>query len=192
MPVDPVLWLLSWVDPFLIAPYRLPGHPVAGWWLGTVLLALWSTIIGELTLAALYRLNHRHIRKVAAQMNQGHHKSWEALKYGDKLAFKGFNDMANEAFGKAFFLQIAMGSSALWPAFFALAWLKKRFYEVPIPLPWVEWPVTYAAAFIVLYILVRIAFSKVKKHLPFFKGSLALARSLSPDERQEVLGEDSS
>lgn len=185
--MDPVLWLLSWADPFLIAPFRLPGHLVAGWWLGTFLLALWCTIVGEATLAVLYRLNHRQVHKVAAEMMQGHHNSWEALKAGDKLAFKGFNDMATEAFGKAFFLQIAMGSSSLWPAFFALAWLKKRFYEVPIPLPPSDWSVSYAAGFIGLYILVRIGFSLLKKRLPFFRQTLALARRMAPEERRQLL-----
>jgi hypothetical protein len=163
--MDPVYWLLEKLDPFLIAPYRWLGDPVAGWWLGTVVLCLWCTIIGEATYALVKRWNRSHMQRQLDQMSEGQAKSWEALQAGDKLAYKGFNDQANESFGKSFFMGAAMGSSSLWPAFVAMAWLQWRFGEVEIPLPGTPWNTSYASAFIPMYIIMRVLWSLGRKWL---------------------------
>jgi hypothetical protein len=175
------------LDALLIAPYRWLGDPSWGWWLGTFVLGLWASLLGEFTLAVLYRANHRRIRQVAVEVNQRHNQSIRALKAGDEKAYKGINKLANEAFGRAFFLQIAMGMSSLWPAFFAVAWLQARFSEIDIPVPLFGFGVNYVAGFIVCYLAARIIFSRLKRHLPFFRQTLALVRRMSPEERMELL-----
>lgn len=47
------------------------------------------------------------------------------------------NKLANEAFGRGFFLKAAMGMASLWPAFLAAAWpggwCKRRWAPKPHP-----------------------------------------------------------
>lgn len=163
--MDPLYWLLAQADPFLIAPYRWLGSAVPGWWLGTAVLCLWCTILGEATLAVVKRLNRVHLERQLNLMSEGQSKSWEALKSGDRLAYKGFNNQANESFGKSFFMQVAMGSSSLWPAFLALAWLQWRFGAVNVPFPGTPWSMSYATAFIPVYIIMRVAWSLIHRLL---------------------------
>jgi len=40
---------------------------------------------------------------------------------------KAINRLANESFGRSFFLSAAMGMGALWPLFFAAGWLDLRY-----------------------------------------------------------------
>ncbi|MBU1274207.1 MAG: hypothetical protein KJ720_02430 [Proteobacteria bacterium] len=163
--MDPLYWLLAQADSYLIAPYRWLGSPVAGWWLGTGVLCLWCTILGEATLAVVRRINRAHLQSQLDQMAEGQSRSWEALRAGDRLAYKGFNTQANESFGKSFFMQVAMGSSSLWPAFLALAWLQWRFGMVSVPFPGTQWSMSYAAAFIPMYVIMRVLWSLAHKLL---------------------------
>lgn len=163
--MDPVYWLLAQADPFLIAPYRWLSDPVIGWWLGSAVLCLWCTILGEATLALVKRINRAHLERQLEQMSEGQTKSWEALKAGDRLAYKGFNNQANESFGKSFFMQVAMGSSSLWPAFVAMAWLQWRFGQVSVPFPGTNLGMSYATAFIPMYIIMRVLWSLTHKRL---------------------------
>ena len=163
--MDPVYWLLEQADPFLISPYRWLSDPVAGWWLGSAVLCLWCTMLGAATHALVKRLNQAHMQRQLDQMSEGQAKSWEALKSGDKLAYKGFNDQANESFGKSFFMGVAMGSASLWPAFLAMAWLQWRFGAVSVPFPGTRWSMNYAVAFIPMYIIMRLAWAWIGKSL---------------------------
>ncbi|MDZ7665677.1 MAG: hypothetical protein U5K27_10195 [Desulfotignum sp.] len=78
---------------------------------------------------------------------------------------KGINKLANEAYGKSFFLLMAMGMAALWPAFFAVAWLDERFKDISFTMP--AWAggleLNFVAPFILIYIGMRIAWAKAKK-----------------------------
>ncbi|MCB2193840.1 MAG: hypothetical protein KQI62_19850 [Deltaproteobacteria bacterium] len=163
--MDPVYWLLEHADPFLIAPYRWLSNPEAGWWLGTAVLCLWCTILGEATYAVVKRLNRVYMQRQLDEMSEGQTKSWEALQAGDKLAYKGFNDQANESFGKSFFMGVAMGSCSLWPAFVAMAWLQWRFGGVSIPFPGTGWGMNFSAGFIPMYIIMRVLWSLAHKRL---------------------------
>jgi hypothetical protein len=163
--MDAVNWLWRAVDPVLIAPYRLTADPMWGWWLGTFVLACWATLIGELTLALVFHLNRRYVDEMNKEMQDRNRQAMNALKAGEKRIYKGLNDLANEAFGKAFFLQIAMGASSLWPPFLAAAWLQARFADVPILLPWNMGDITYQSGFIVVYLAVRIGWGQLKKRL---------------------------
>ena len=157
--------LISGMDQFLIAPYRWPKNPMAGWWLGTSILALWSTLLGKATMALVMRTNLQHVKESLAETSLRHTQSMNALRAGDKESYKAINKLANEAYGKTFFLQVSMAAASLWPIPLALGWLQLRFSEVRFPIP-LELPnvgssVGYAFIFIPLYILVRILVGKM-------------------------------
>jgi hypothetical protein len=167
--MDLIAWIVGRADLFLIAPYRWPGNPVAGWWLGTSMLAVWATVLGEITVALAFRANRSYVREVAREMSDRHDQSINALKAGDKDAYRAINKLANEAYGRTFFLQVAMGASSLWPVPFALAWLQTRFsgvdFFLPLKVPIIGDSVTYPFIFLPLYVLARIVFGKVKRLL---------------------------
>jgi hypothetical protein len=77
--------------------------------------------------------------------------------------------MANDAFGKSYFLQLALAGASLWPAALALAWMNTRFAEVEFPFAWTSFHVGYVTPFILLYIVARILFKAVKPHIPYFR-----------------------
>jgi len=163
--MDFVSGLINGIDQILITPYRWPENPMAGWWLGTSVIALWSALLGRITMALVMHVNLRHVREGLAETTLRHTQSMNALKAGDKESYKAINKLANEAYGKTFFLQIAMAAASLWPIPLALGWLQLRFSEVRFPLP-LEIPflggsVGYAFVFIPLYILVRILIAKM-------------------------------
>lgn len=165
--MDFFAWLMELFDAFLITPYRWPQDPVLGWWLGTFILAVWCEILGEITLAIAFRANRSHVMKTTREMAEYHDRSMNALKAGDKRSYKAINKLANEAFGKSFFLQIAMASASLWPVACALGWMQARFSNIRFPLPF-DLPllgetVGYPFIFIPLYILIRIFFGKLKR-----------------------------
>lgn len=170
--MDPLFPIISKLDPFLIAPYRWFENPTVSWWLGTFFLALWSGLLGELTLAVAYRLNHRQVSQNNDETLYYHRQSMAAKKAGNERAYKGINRLANDAFGKAFFLLAAMSMASLWPAFFAAAWLELRFGDLSFTLP--DWlgglQLNIIAPFIVLYILARVIITKFKRFaLPVLK-----------------------
>ena len=112
--------LANMLDAFLIIPYRVPENPIIGWWIGTRILCVWSTILGEISLFMAFKANSLHIRKTEKEVIRRQNQSISALKAGDKKAYKAINSLANEAFGKTFFIQVAMACASLWPAAFAL------------------------------------------------------------------------
>ena len=164
--MDSVSGFVEAVDYFLIAPYRWPGNSMIGWWTGTTILALWAALLGKLTIALVFRVNRSHIKETVGEMAQRHSQSMNALKAGDKRAYTAINRLANEAFGKSFFLQVAMASASLWPLPCALAWLQIRFSSIQFPLlfdlPLIGDSVGYPFIFIPLYILARIILGKIK------------------------------
>ncbi len=164
--MDVLSGLIEAVDSLLIAPYRWPGNPVIGWWTGTCILAVWTALLGRLTIAMVFRVNRSHIEETVQEMSQRHNQSINALKAGDRAAYKSINKLANEAFGRSFFMQVAMASASLWPLPLALAWLQMRFssidFPIPVTLPLIGNSVGYAFIFIPLYILVRITLGKLR------------------------------
>ena len=176
--MDPIAPFLKTIDPFLIAPYRFFEDPVIGWWSGTFVLAFWSVLIGELTLAGVHRINRKPVAEYSDQTRYYHEQSMKAKQAGDEKAYKGINKLATEAYGKTFFLFIAMGMASLWPAFFAAAWLNLRFGKIVFTLP--QWAggfeLSYIAPFVVVYILVRMIFSKIKSRIALLQPSAVESR----------------
>ena len=169
--MDPIAPLLEIIDPFLIAPFRFFDDPILGWWVGTLVLAFWTVLVGELTVAAVFRINRAVTVEQWKETTYYHEQSLKAKQAGDESAYKGINKLANEAYGKSFFLFIAMGMASICPAFFAAAWLNMRFGEIVFSLPkWIGGvELSFLAPFVLLYLAVRILFSKLKRVIPFLK-----------------------
>ena len=103
--------------------------------LGTLALAVLSLLVGEFTSFLASCIVRRHFEQVAGEAKRYQDLSMEALKAGDRPAYEAANKLANEAFGKSFFMQVALSATFLWPIFFALGWMQYRFLEVAFPLP---------------------------------------------------------
>lgn len=177
--MDTLQLILNTIDPVLIFPYRLFENPMTGWWIGTFLLAMWAVIIGEITLAVASRVNRAAVSDNLDETLYYHEQSLKAKQAGDEKAYRGINKLANEAYGKSFFLLMAMGMAALWPAFFAAAWLEKRFGDIHFSVP--DWAggfeLSFLAPFLLFYLFQRITWANGKKHLlPLLTGSLTLPR----------------
>lgn len=154
---------VAWLDPVLIAAYRWLDHPLWAWWLGTFVLSMMAAIVGELTLALVYRINRQAAHGYADEATDMQNRSLNAARAGDKKAYKAINRLANDAFGRSFFLSLAMGMGSLWPAFFAAAWLQMRFGDLRWPLPFIDWQANFVPGFIFCYIFSRILVGRVRK-----------------------------
>ncbi|MBW2021378.1 MAG: hypothetical protein JRI51_00645 [Deltaproteobacteria bacterium] len=166
--MDPVIRWLKTIDPILIAPYRWFENPMIGWWLGTFILCLWVVILGDLTILLAFRVNEKYIKTLLQKTDYYHEQSLKAKSLGDDSAYKKINWLANEEFGKSFFMLMAMGMGSLWPAFFAVAWLNERFGQLTfLILP--EWAggyhINFIGPFVALYILARYIFTTSKSCL---------------------------
>jgi hypothetical protein len=158
------------LDPILITLYRLTGHHLVDYYLGTFLLALLTVVVGELTISIVFQINKAHLDKLNTRVEKMQALSEEALKLGDETAYKAINKEGNDAFGHLFFNKFGLSAASLWPIFFALAWMQERFAEIGLPLPWVGWEINYVLFFLLCYIPARIFFGRVKRHLPYFRG----------------------
>jgi hypothetical protein len=165
-------WL--WIDRILIFPYRVPENPMIGFLIGTFVLALWCALIGEFTLAALWLINRSHLGSLRRETVAMHNLSLRAILSKDKESYTACNKQANEAFGRYFFAQIGLGAAALWPLFFALAWMQTRFAEVTFPLPYPLNILTPAAGYVFIfflsYLLARIFLRNLRRHLLILRG----------------------
>jgi hypothetical protein len=158
-----------YLDPYLIWFYRLSGSAAVNFLLGTLALAFLSLLVGELTSFLASFLVRRHFQEVAGEAKRYQDLSMEALKAGDRPAYEAANQVANEAFGKSFFMQVALSATFFWPIFFALGWMQQRFLEVAFPLPFIDFSLGYIGVFILLYIPAYVLFKRVKRRLPFFR-----------------------
>jgi hypothetical protein len=135
--------------------YRISDNPAAGFFFGTFIVSLFCVLIGEITSSMVYRLNRSYYQELAQETIRMGDLSISALRFfKDKKKYRAFNKEANDAFGKYFFSQIALGASALWPIPFALGWMQTRFVEVSFFVPLINRTVSYMAVFILWYILI--------------------------------------
>lgn len=168
---------MQFFDPILILFYRLTGQPLTDYYLGTFLLALLTVLVGELTISIVFRINKAHLDKLNARVEKMKRLSEEALNQGDEKAYRAINKEGNDAFGHLFFNKFGLSAASLWPIFFALAWMQERFAEIDLPLPWIGWEINYVFFFLLCYILARIFFGQVKRHLPYFRGMHRMLRA---------------
>jgi hypothetical protein len=173
--MDPIQKLLIRADPVLIGPYRWLEDPVAGWWIGTAVLALWCLLLGQLTLLLAYAANRRFLRRESEEMVRYHNLSMDALRAGDQEAFEASDRLARDAFGRSFFHNIAIGAAALWPLFFAAQWLSMRFENVSILLPGgIE--TNHVAPLVICFVLLYLVYRKIRPRLPVLRLVLELGR----------------
>jgi hypothetical protein len=161
------------LDTAFIFFFRLPELPIIGYYLGCAVLSLACVVVGQITIAIAFFWNQKFIDRDNQEMVRMHNLSVKALLSKDKRAYKSCNKVANDAFGKVFFSQIALSVSSLWPIAFAAGWLQDRFQDVsfplPISLPVIGGQVGFMFTFLPIYILVYILFGQIKGHLPFFR-----------------------
>ncbi len=164
--------LFNHIDAFLIFPYRIFENPMLGFMLGTGLLALWCVVIGKISLFAIYSFNKTHYEALQNKTAHAHDLSIKALKVKDKSSYKVWNSEANDAFGKYFFAQTALGASELWSVPFALGWMSTRFQELSFTVSVINISAGYVAIFILIYILMRILWSRVRQAVLIPKSSI--------------------
>jgi hypothetical protein len=157
------------IDPYLIWFYRITGYSFADFLIGTFLLASMALIVGEFTISLTFLAVRRHVQKTTDEVVHYQNLSVEALAARDKQAYLASNKLANDAFGKSFFMQIALSASMLWPVFFALGWMQQRFGEVEFRILFTDYYVGPICVFIPLYATVYLIFKKIKYKLPYFK-----------------------
>ena len=184
--------LYNHVDAVLIYFFRLTDNPMLGYLAGIAVLALVCVVIGDLTVAAAFRVNGTFFRRDNRELVSMQNKSLLALQARDKESYQACNEIANDSFGKVFFTQIALGASSLWPVPFALQWLDGRFANVDFVLPFAlgtRTTVGYAFTFIPMYILMRILFGHVRTHLPGYR-RLTVPEVLDASETESMLTMD--
>lgn len=183
--------LYLWMDAALIFFFRIGDIPILGYYLGCTVVGLICVVLGQATTAVAFRLNRRFIDSDNHQMTHMHNLSMKALLAKDKAAYKSCNKVANDAFGKVFFSQIALAVSGLWPLPFAVGWLQSRFlhveFELPFVVPYIGDHVGFMFTFLPIYILVYILFGKIKRKLPFFGNVAKMLDQYDQDEAGEKM-----
>jgi hypothetical protein len=161
------LWMV--IDPFLIGFYRLTGYAFVDFLVGTFVLACIALVVGEVTIGAAFLAVKPRIDASTNEARRYQDLSGEALSSGDKEAYHAANKLANDAFGKSFFMQIALSAAFMWPVFIALAWMGKRFADLEFPLLFTDVSLGFIGVFMVLYAAAYLMFKRVKYRLPYFR-----------------------
>ena len=149
----------------MIEPYRWVADSAWAWWLGTALLCLWAVLVGDITYRTVKRFNKKIMHERNEEMMSWQNIAMNALKAGNKEVFTGANKLANDAFGRSFFMQLAMGMASLWTAFLGAAWLQARFQGVPVPVPYTDWEFRWLPSYVVMYIVIRISYAGLMKFM---------------------------
>ncbi len=166
MEMDPVF---RFFDPYLIWFYRITGQAYVDFFIGTLVLAFLALIIGEYSISLVFLAIRKHLDRINQEAVRYQDLTVEALKAGDKPSYKAANKMANEAFGRVFFLQIALSAARLWPVPLVLAWMQYRFQQVEFHLGLIPYSLGFTGVFILLYVLAHFLFKPVKRRLPYFQ-----------------------
>ena len=165
--MDIIAYFYVVIDHYLMLFFRVPDNPLVGYYLGSFVLSIACVLTGECSLKLALRLNKKNIIQANHEIDLYQNLSIKALKTGDKAAYKACNSIANEAFGKNFFSQIALSASSLWPVFIALGWMQYRFAEVEFSFPFLgdHYSFGYISTFIFCYIISRFLFGRIKRKL---------------------------
>jgi len=161
------LWML--VDPYLIWSYRLTGYAFVDFLLGTFVLAWIALLAGEFTISVVFLAAKPRIDASTQEARRYQDLSGEAIAAGDQKAYRAANKLANDAFGKSFFMQVALSGAFLWPIFVALACMDQRFAGEEFPLLFSDISIGFIGVFIVLFAAAYIMFKRIKYRLPYFR-----------------------
>lgn len=159
-------WIFLVLDPHLIWGYRLTGHATLNFILGTAVLVAFSLLLGEISSFLASWAVRKYVDRIQGEASHYVKLSMDALAAGDREAYEAANHLANEAFGKTFFLQVAQSGAFFWPAVLALAWMQYRFFEIEFPLPFLGVSLGFIGVFILIYILAYLGWKRVKGRLP--------------------------
>lgn len=168
------------IDPYLIWFFRLTGRVRLDFFLGNLAVAGHAILLGECTSWAAYRVVGRHLEELSQEARHYHDLSLKALEAGDRPAYDAANRLANEAFQKVFYMQVALSATFFWPVFPALAWLQWRFFEVEYPLPGVDFSLSYLGVFVLAYLTAYVLWKALKKRLWAFLRGCSTAAGISP------------
>ncbi len=171
------------IDPYLIFFYRITGYGFLDFFIGTFVLAFVALIVGELTISWAFLLSRKYIDKITSEMTRYQNLSEDALAVGDQKAYRASNKLANDAFGRTFFMQIALSAAFLWPIFFALDWMGHRFAKIEFRIVFTDYSVGYICVFIILYAAAYMIFKRIKYKLPYFRNIGAILDSYKPTAR---------
>lgn len=161
--------LFSAIDPYIIWFYRLTGYTFIDFLIGTLVLAFVTLLIGEFTISLAFLANREAIQKNNDDIMRYQHISVSAIEEKDKKSYTAANKLANDAFGKSFFHQIALSTGFLWPIPFALGWMQHRFVDVDFRILFTNLTVQYPIFFFSMFALCYIAFKRIKYRLPYFR-----------------------
>ncbi len=156
-------------DPYLIWFYRITDYPFVDFLIGTFVLSMIAVVIGEFTISLAFLANRKFIEKTTDEVVRYQNISVDAIEAGNKPAYKAANKVANEAFGRSFFMQIALSTAFLWPIPFALAWMSYRFADLEFGLLFTDHTVGYPFVFFPLYVGAYLLFKRVKYKIPYFR-----------------------
>ena len=157
------------IDSHVIRLYQLTGYSLVDFFLGTFVLALVAEIIGELTSSVAFLAVRKYIESSTDEMVRFQNLSVDALAVGDGATYTACNKLANDAFGKTFFMQVSLSAALLWPVFFVLAWMQSRFSDVEFELLFSDYSVGYVCVFIILYVAAYLIFKRIKHRVPYFR-----------------------
>jgi hypothetical protein len=163
------------LDGFLIFFYRLTGYALVDYIIGTICLAFFCVVIGEISVSLALKFNRRYFDEMNEEMLTKERLSLQAYKAGDVAGYKGLNKEATDVWGRRFFTMVGYSAGILWPIPFAMGWMQMRFasveFDLAFPLSLIFGnSVGYIFTFIPIYILCRILFKYMRPHLPYFKG----------------------
>jgi hypothetical protein len=157
-------------DPYLIWFYRLTGSAAANFLLGTFVAAVLSLLVGEVTSLLASFVVRRRFEEVTGEAKKYQDMSMEALKAGDRPSYEAANQVANDAFSKSFFMQLALSATFFWPIFFVLGWMQCRFLDIEFPIPGTNWSLGFIGVFILIYVAAYLLF----KQVPWIRRMIAI------------------
>jgi hypothetical protein len=151
------------LDPYLIWFFRMTDQAAVNFFIGTAVLAILALSLGKLGSALVLAAGHRYSLRLANEAKKYQDLSHQALQVGDRPSYEAANTLANEAFGKSFFLGVAQSAAFFWPVGFALAWMQYRFFDIEVlPIPGTNLVIGFVGVFILVYILTILLIKKVK------------------------------
>lgn len=161
--------MLLTLDSYVIRLYQLTGYALVDFFLGSFILAFTAIIIGEVTSSVAFGAVKKYIETSTDEMVRFQNLSIDALAAGEGATYTACNKLANDAFGKTFFMQVSLSAALLWPVPFVLAWMQSRFSDVEFRLIFTEYSVGYICVFIALYAAAYLIFKRIKRRLPYFR-----------------------
>lgn len=177
-----ILSMWELFDPYSLVLYKVTGVESIDGLIGTFLVALLASIIGEFTISIVFRINRKHLDGLNTELKKYSDLSQQAAQCGDETSYKALNTKANDAYGQVFFNRFGLSAASLWPAFFALDWIQRHFGETGIRVPFSA-GANYVVVFLFCYVLARMVFSRLKRHLPYFRGQYAMLLDYHKEDR---------